>query len=330
MALSPTRRLLSATAAFIVLLASCGRADDGETAAAKKPDSLEEALGFGEEATQAREAKVQEAVRRCMQKEGFEYVPMDASQMNVHIVGRDGPGGPEDRATRGYGVTTGMDGPTVNVPSGGNDANQAIREALSDSDRDAYDRALFGAGAHISDDVDEGGGATSGFVAVAPVAGQTGEPGSPDEPENQGCFGRAQSEVGGNGIDQIGPKLQELQERISADPRMVAVNAKWASCMTDAGFSFDSPDDIVPHLFGRLQKVLGGGQPGGGLVVGPGGLPDSPEMAALQRDELALAKADDACAKKTGRTAVAESVRTETERQFLEDNPDLGADKAEG
>ena len=317
------RRALPAAAAAAVLAlltAACG----GGQGSAERPETLEEALGLGEQDVRARAAEVQEAIRRCMQDQGFDYVPMDSSQLNIRVVGRDGIDDPGERATRGYGIATG-DGPlggavTERGGGGTGDPNQAIRQALGEADREAYDRALFGR-AHQA--VGEGEG-RSGFV-LSPGAA-VAEAGEPAGPADQGCFGAAQAEVGGNAVERIGPALRELQERVDADPRLVAVNAEWSRCMTDAGYSFDTPDEIVPYLFRRLQEATGGGRPGAPVIRTPD-VEVTPELAALQREELALAAADDACAAETGRAELAEAVRAEVERQFLEDNPDLGRDE---
>jgi hypothetical protein len=327
------RRAVPAAAAIALALAGAACGGDGGAEARGRPESLEEALGLGQEDVQAREAKVQEAVRRCMQEQGFEYVPMDTSQLNVRIVGRGGIGGPADRATRGYGITTGDDGPVAPGGNGPDDPNQAIRQALSEADRAAYDRALFGrtADAHVGDNGSAGGFVFSPGVPVAggPGGGEVGEAAEPATPVDPGCFGRAQAEVGGSSLQRIAPELQELQELIDADPRLVRVNAEWSRCMADAGYSFDTPDEIVRHLFRRLQEATGGGPPGSPVIRTPGaGL--TPELAELQREERAIAAADDACAEQTGRTELAERVRAEAERQFLEDNPDLGRGAGEG
>ena len=51
---------------------------------------------------------------------------------------------------------------------------------------------------------------------------------------------------------------------------------------------------------------------------------DEAELAKLQQEELSIARADDDCSEKSGRRATAKKVRAELEKQFLEDNPDLG------
>lgn len=325
----------AAAAAGVVALGLLGACGDKPTEAAQ-PTSIRDALGMDENSFQEREAKVQEEVRKCMAAEGFDYIPMDPSRMNVRMVGPGMEDDAEFRRTKGYGITTMFGERAEEAPDddGNDDPNRAIREALSDEDKEAYDKALFGRTATA----DGEGGSFS--VRVSPGGGVVAGDGEGESLDlsDAGCFGKAQEAVGSEDrLRRIGPKLQELQERIASDPRMVKADAEWAECMSDAGYDFESPEKIPEYLFGKmneLQKELGGG--GGGVTAsaGPDGpmpfdmeaIANSPELAALQREELALAKADDGCAESTGRADIAKKVRAEAEKRFLEENPDLGKD----
>ena len=319
---------IAGSIAAIALLGACG-----DPATKARATSVRDALGLDENAIHEREAKVQEEVRTCMVDEGFEYVPVDPSQMNVHMIGPGSDDNPHFRRTKGYGITTTI-GDRPAFDEGSSDPNQRIRAALSEADQKAYDTALFGKAAGN----DDGGGFT---VHIGPGVAVAGDEAAAPDLDQAGCFGRAQQKVGdGNDkLQRVGPELQEMQERIASDPRMVKADAAWSACMSKAGFEFGTPDDIPPYLFGKvreLQESQGGGQDGesadtdagpGGPAVGPP-IADSPELALLQHEELALAKADDGCSEKTGRRATARKVRDEAERRFLEENPDLGNDTA--
>jgi hypothetical protein len=322
----------AAAAATAVLLGACGSGDAG----AAQVTSIEDALGLDENAIQEREAKVQEEVRRCMEAEGFDYLPMDPSRLNVRVIGPGREDNAEFRRTKGYGITTTF-GERPAVEENSADPNGEIREAMSEEERQAYDKALFGAAAAGED----GGGSFS--VRIGPGVGSVEPAGEAPDPAQMGCFGQAQEKVGSNDkLERLGPQLQELQERIASDPRMVRANAAWAACMSEAGFDFETPEDIPPFLFGKvqeLQQALDGGtsDPPGGQdeLRAPDpeqmeALLNSPELASLQREELALAKADDACSESTGRRDTAKKVRAEAEKRFLDEHPDLGAGGGEG
>lgn len=327
----PRRRtaVLAGALAAVALAGACG--DPATQAGAT---SLRDALGLDGSDFREREAKVQEAVRRCMDEEGFDYVPMDPSAMNVEVHAPGSDDNAEFRRTKGYGITTTFgDRPESEAGSQGSDPNQAIRDARSDEDKAAYDKALFGSAANAA-----GEGDFAVRIGPGPGGGGPEEATAAPDLSEAGCFGRAQESVGeSDKVQELGPKLQELEERISSDPRMVKADTAWAACMSDGGFDFEKPDDVQPYLFDKLQALLGDGDGGGpdssqapGAITFGGPPPDSPELAALQQEELALAKADDACSEKTGRRETTRKVRAEAEKQFLADNPGLGGDDAGG
>lgn len=310
-------------AATALLLAACGDGGNAAAGSDTKPKTLEEALGMSDKDMRERERKVQAAIQACMKEQGFDYVPLDPDAGNLQIaIGGPGVSGPdkEFRRTKGYGITTTFG----ERPSGHGertDPNQRIREALSESDRKAYDTALFGNAA-----IDEGPGGGR-MIVIGPGGGVAGKGnGDGNDDEDGGCFATAQREVGGRSPATIGPKLQELEERIQSDPRLVRVDAAWAACMTSAGFGqFEKPEKIVDYLIGELQKLTD--QPGaGGISTGS---PDVDEVALgrLQREELALAAADDNCTRQTAREKVVKKVRAEHEERFLAENPNLTAGK---
>jgi len=283
-------------------LAACGGGADGGG-----PTSIGDALGLpDEQAFRERERDVQEAIRQCMADEGFDYVPVDPSEMNIELAGPGIRPDAEFRRQYGYGVTTRLDRTGEGDDT---DPNAAIREALSDTDREAYDRALHG-------DLAAGvGGDGEVFIQVGPGGEMSGtEAGTPVEPEDAGCFGKAQSEVGGDDAfnPEIGRQLMEMEERIQSDARMVAALEAWSSCMREAGFEYDSPRDIHGDLFERLQALRGPddehGRPTG----------DEAGLARLQDEELAIAAADDECWAEHLRD-VEEEVRAEHEGDFVDE-----------
>ena len=281
-----------------------------------RPRTLEEALGFDEASMQEREAKVQEQVRRCMKAQGFDYVPMDPSQQKLV---RIGPGGGNDdrgfRRTKGYGVSTVL-GVAAGEQGLASDPNERIRQSLSEEDRKAYDRALFGQAA-------TGGGPVGGII-IREEPGPAGGGADAGGQLEGGCFQSANRKVGGGNLERLGPKLEELEERINGDPRLVKADAAWSRCMAEAGHRYERPQDIVADLMARMAKLSGAASSGSGPVRPPD--PDDPGLVDLQREELALAGADDECSDRTRRGEVARRVRAEAERRFLEDNPDFGQD----
>jgi hypothetical protein len=315
-----TRRLLLAGTALLTAVASaCGGGDGG--AAAVKPATLQEALGMDAKSMQERERKVQDAVARCMRDEGFEYVPIDPSQLRMEIRGPGSFDTSRFRRTRGYGISTGLlDRPTEQDRN--DNPNDKIKERLSEPERRAWERALWG---EFADPDVPGGGV---IIRGGPGAG--GDGGDDGAGGGGGCFQKAQASVaGGPNPETLGPKLMELDERVRSDPRMVKANADWARCMADAGYSYESPEEIVEYLGRKLAELQGVDPPDDGgpgiQISGPAAMADldSEKLNALQHEELAIAKADDRCSIETKRRATATKVREEAEQRFLEENPDL-------
>ena len=133
----------------------------------------------------------------------------------------------------------------------GEDPNRAIVDSLSESERDAYIEVLHGV-------FDE-----SAFGEVDP---ETGEPAFPDEPFGGGCQGQAYEEVYGaqeEMWEKLGPELQELWQRVQADPRFKEADREWVECMADRGYSYDGIDSLYEEVYEdfqrRLDEITGGG-----------------------------------------------------------------------
>jgi hypothetical protein len=296
--------------AALGLLAGCGGGSGNEG----KAKSFEEALGLDQASLQARQAKVEEQIRACMKDQGFDYIPQDTSQMGMRV--SFGPGGeqqdPKFRRTKGYGITTTLsDEPGTRGPSENDDPNEEIRNALNEEDKKAYDIALHGESRQEPGE----GGRTGGVIMRREVGGS----GEGPQLDQMGCFGKAQQEVPG-GPATIGPSIKEMMERVESDPRLVRANAAWATCMSGAGFGqFEKPQSIPDYLFTKLQELTNSTD--GSVRIDEN--VDQVALGSLQHEELAMARADDDCARRTGRTKIETQVREEAQQRFLDEHPDL-------
>jgi hypothetical protein len=305
--------------ACLGLLAGCG--SDPASNAADKGSSFEEALGLDPASLQAREAAVQEAVRTCMKAEGFDYIPVDPGKGGFKIA--IGPGGDhisaKDRRTKGYGITTDKFRPGRSRPD--DDPNQQIREALSDADRKAYDTALMGAEAADAMEAARATGGAGG-VRVQRHAGKTSEAGGG---QDDGCMGKAQAETPG-GPAQLDGDLQDLQQRIDADSRLIAARRDWSACMAEAGYTdLERPDDARNRIRDELDALMGAESDGEGttrFAIGPDDI-DPGKLEDLKQEELALAVQDGKCQDESHLADVAEDVTEEQQQRFLDEHPDL-------
>lgn len=251
----------------------------------------------------------EEAIARCMAAEGFEYVPyvrniqwtvVEGGALAVHAPGgAQIPDLPPDEfaAQYGYGLSTRepQEEELDDV-----DPNAAIVDAMSVAERVAYYQALLGAEQSL-----DGQG--------RPNAEMVGDP--------DACWEQAATEVWGDRdalvttdpvLAAFAPLLEQIgaiEERVAADPRMVAADEAWSACMAAAGFpgytDLNSPQTDVAE---RAREVMG-------TAFDPT-LADPDELAELQRFEIAIATADHACRAGYGETY--RQVRHDVEAQFVE------------
>ena len=110
-------------------------------------------------------------------------------------------------------------------------------------------------------------------------------------------------------------KLDELDQRVVADPRMQKAIVKWSDCMRAAGFDLAEPDQVDVVLQKRLDTIVG---PANDLKVDY----DKAALTTLQRDEVTMVTADKSCELKNIQK-VDDAVRKELEAAFREQNADL-------
>lgn len=186
---------------------------------------------LSEQEAQDQQMQAEEAIAACMQKEGFEYIPVDYSR-DIAVSGGD-DGGPEYgtkewAAQNGYQAFVMGGEPTDGDEEGPVDPNQAYIESLSESSRTAFETALYGDQSGIDwEDPDF-------------------DPSSLT-PEQRGCSGKAWDEVGATSPGQnvwdseegkaFSEETNSLWEEISKATGMGKANAAWADCMADAGFA---------------------------------------------------------------------------------------------
>jgi hypothetical protein len=300
----PSRRTALSAVALVLVLASvpvagCG----GQTAPAKVGTSseIEDQLGFDQNGSLSRQSRVEAAIRDCMKNEGFDYVPVDPVAQRASVLGSARLSDEDFIDQFGYGISTLWGRQTRQA-----DPNARLRASLSRADRRAYDRALWGEnrGATFTDAVDRG-----------------------DFTKLGGCTLKATERVFGGAqvLTQIQGKLDSLDERILEDQRMVRAIEKWSQCMAAAGFRYSEPEDIDSDLYDRMERIVGPvpGQFATGPAPGEPARPfDATALERLQRQEIAVARADHACELKDI-TPVENVVRPQYEAEFRRQNATL-------
>ena len=283
-------------ACLLAALAGCG----GDADAEQEQQSLEEQIGLDEDGIRLKQATAENFIRDCMKTQGFDYVPQDPTAQEAALLGGQRLSKEDFEKQYGYGITTLYEQRRKLAVSG---PNKAIRDSLSEPDRKAYDKALYG------DDP------TATFFDALD-SGDFGRLG--------GCLKTATDQVFGGAevIQTLSDKLDELDERMRADARMVKVVKEWSACMREQGFDgLEEQEEVDAVLKEKLEEIVG--PPGDRAdAEGAEGDYDKAALASLQKEEVAMVTADIACEKEHVEE-VEEKVTEEYEATFREENSGL-------
>ncbi|MEA2195260.1 MAG: hypothetical protein QOG42_1694, partial [Solirubrobacteraceae bacterium] len=203
----------------------------------------------------------------------------------------------EYERTYGHGIAT-----LYGRGSAQSDPNARIRAQLGDADRRAYDRTL-------------NGGRPEQTFAYAVDNG--------DFSGLAGCTKKATDEAFGGTrlLTTLQRALDDLDESILADSRMVRAQEAWSRCMRAAtGEDFEDSEAVEDTIRKRLEQVVGEVL-APGQVASPGSY-DPAALAELQRLEVAWTRDDLACEEKYI-SDVEDKVRGEKEARFRDENAEL-------
>jgi hypothetical protein len=258
--------------------------------------SIEDQLGFTRKGITAAQATVENRIAACMKAQGFEYIPADPVAQQAALTGKPNMSDAEYEQQFGYGISTlyGRGNPQ-------SDPNERIRASLSGPDKTAYEEALTG-----------GQPDQTFFNAVD----------SGDFSQLGGCTKKATDQAFGGTelLTTLQRKLDELDDSILADQRMVKADEAWTNCMRNAtGTSYEDAGAIEDELKKAFAQIVP-------APVAPGqvaeGTYDKAALAALQHKELDLANKDAKC-EKDNITPVEDVVRKQKETAFRDQNATL-------
>lgn len=253
-----------------------------------EPGPLEEYLSFGEDIRSVEDligamTGQQNLIAACMVEQGFEYTPQVPAASQVEYTEGPIPGTRDFVEDYGYGVWTSP--PTTGggvTFSNLEDPNWDRREAMTEAGREAYDTALGGPITETGDDgsITRGGGCSDvaqGW-AVADDAYLTG----------------------------IRDEAQAFLDSIGADSRFGEVDAAWASCMADAGFSYRTPQGAQQQFWDEM------------VVEAEDGVLD--QIVADERavEERRVAVADLDCQEATDWAARHRAVEIELQQEYVD------------
>jgi hypothetical protein len=290
------RRLLfmASLALMAAVLGACGKEEPKQDFV-----ELEDQLGFSTSGIMERQSRAEGVIRDCMQAQGFEYVPVDPFAQRAALTGKARMSDEDFLKQFGYGISTLFGRGTAT-----SDPNDRLRKSLPPADRTAYDRALYGEAVGVT-------------FAEAVESGEFSELGGCTKEATESVFG------GAGVLARLVGKLDELDERIVQDQRMIKAVEKWSACMADKGFQYEEPDEIDSDLAKRFKTIMGPGIPVGASAPPSKGFTyDKAALKALQREEVKIGTADYDCERKEI-TPVEAVVRPQYEQDFRKQNRKL-------
>lgn len=285
--------------AFILIAAALVAGCGGDEKSNEPPPEIEETLGFGGgDATKEIQSRVENRIRDCMKAQGFEYVPVDPFAQQQALTGKARITDEEFTRQFGYGIST-----LFGKGNEQSNPNERLRRSLSAADQAAYDRALGGDNPAVT-------------FAEAIDDGDFTELGGCTKDASEAAFGGAAV------LSSLVEKLDELDERIIQDQRMVRANEKWTACMLEKGYRYEEPDEIDGDVQERFNSIVGAGVRPGTSTPPQGVSYDRAALAELQREEVRIANADLDCEEQEIQP-VERAVRPQYEAQFRKENQRL-------
>lgn len=324
-----------AAAAVILTLSACAEApsDSDESVETPLTPYWEALYGGGADMDeqmkeqQEMEAKIEKLVAACMTEQGFEYTAVVPDfQNDIDMSGSDDDvWDPDDEkwvAKWGYGIT---DWPgrededqqqELYEEEASDNPNYAYYESLPESAKVAYDEAL--SGPVLTDE-------------------EYADPDYEYNWEEGGCYGQASHDLEGDVGDDplieyedLIEKMNSLWEEQESDPKVIALEGEWASCMSDAGESgFDAQYDAAESIsteYGELNPTQVDPGPDDSAAEGEAAeeldmSPETnPEIAELKEREIALALVDLECREKTSYWDEMQKISFEREQEFIDQN----------
>ncbi len=260
-----------------------------DIAEAPPPGPLEEYVGYAA-AARTPEELVAEVARRenltaaCMAELGFDYEPQVPSVDEIQVSSGPEPGTREFVEAWGYGTwaaPAGGGGGSMSYTSS-SDPNRERWEAMSDAAREAFDTAL------------------SGPLTVGEDGGQF-RPGGCDSVGDVPAGPQAEYLTG------VQEEARAFLAALRDDSRFAEVDAAWASCMADAGFTYDNPFAAQDAVFHEWFAEVDG-------TVGPDPAPIDERAEAERR----LAVADLDCQEETDWRARHRVVEVQLQQEYVD------------
>jgi hypothetical protein len=262
--------------------------------------------------------KTEELVAQCMKDQGFEYIPRVDNVVTISYAGDEVDYRPDARdwvEKYGYGAINSpwmeQNGAEVMPTSEPYvDPNQPYLDSLSDSERKAYEEALWG----VPQEAVFMDSAESGVATAEPVEYDW---------TKAGCYGAAQHEVNSfdpYNSDEFRPlmdAMNELYTAMSESPEMKATDAAWASCMATKGYpgltyQWEGSNLFYEGYLNKFYETWDWNKSGDPM--------NDPEYQALAETEIKIALDDLDCREETKYRETQADITEAMEQQFIDDH----------
>jgi hypothetical protein len=234
------------------------------------------------------ELAAQELTQRCMAEEGFEYVPYVPNFEEQFLY--DEANEEERIAEQGFGMAYWLlnEDQFAEEWDPNDDPNYAITEAMSDAEREAYEYALYGEQPEMELDW-ESAQTEEEMRALEEEAERLWR-----EREWVGCMELGWEEAsGGEQLwmafeEEFGNMWEDLWERVQADPRIVALEDGWSTCMAEAGYAFRDMEDMWMTLDSEFTSIVSWPGQESESVSDTTGAPVIPEVEPVEQEDGTL------------------------------------------
>ncbi len=301
---------VAAAAGALLLLSGCGGSGDG--GAGNGSDSSDGPLAeYMKPVTSAYDdidydklrAQQENIIAACMQEAGFEYIPDDPGSSSASDSGPwDGElewGSVEFAEKYGYGYSGGSESEEGEQEEWV-DPNADYLAAMSESERAAYEAALWGQQDEVEVEVEDDAEVEWDWTK----AGCTGK-------ASNEAYGDASSAYEDPAFVDLQDEMTRLYEKVLTDPKLTALDAEWSACMNDAGFDFAKVNEASDSIDEAYTALWEAADPDTGSV-------DKTAEADLREKEMATAIADAKCQTKVGYQKKAREVQFALEQEFVD------------
>ncbi|MCC2309748.1 hypothetical protein [Cellulomonas chengniuliangii] len=286
----------AASCALLLLISACASGGDAEPGKGGKADAPLTAYmdALYDIDYQKVHTEEENLIASCMQEAGFEYIPREISSADYGDDDETFEFTEDYAAREGYGYSSPEPESDDAEPV---DPNADYLAAMSESERAAYELALWGEQDEPIDDEAE-------YEWDWTKAGCSGKA------SNEAWAASPMAAFEDPAYADLNEQISRLYDEAYADPKIAAVDATWSACMNEAGYDFAQVLDANNSFADQYSALWQAADPEAGT--------DKAAEAALREREVATAVADARCQKEAGYDETLMEVVIAYEKEFVD------------